>query len=141
MKVGLAQASHREDTVFRAIADPTRRAILNLLRSGSRPVKEIASGFSVSRPAISKHLRLLRKARLVGEHRQGRNRFYHLNPDPLADIDHWLGPYRTFWQVRLDRLKTYVESRQDQPGDGRGAKAAQPDGTSKKGEQTHDSEH
>jgi DNA-binding transcriptional ArsR family regulator len=95
---------------FSALADPTRRAVLDLLRQGSQPAGRIAQAFPVSRPAISKHLRLLRRAHLVREHREGRHRFYELNPAPLKAVDSWLEQYRTFWQTSLTSLKTFVES-------------------------------
>lgn len=83
--------------VFRAIADPTRRALLDRLRAGSRPVNELARDFKTSRPAISKHLRVLRQARLVSERREGRLRRYELTPAPLVDAFRWLESYRGFW--------------------------------------------
>jgi DNA-binding transcriptional ArsR family regulator len=98
-----------EDT-FSALADPTRRAVLELLRSGSRPAGQIARAFPVSRPAISKHLRLLRRAHLVQERKEGRHRFYQLNPEPLRAVDSWLEQYRMFWQTSLTNLKTFVEA-------------------------------
>jgi DNA-binding transcriptional ArsR family regulator len=96
--------------VFRALADPTRRAILDTLRSGRRPVGEIAERFPVSRPAVSRHLRVLRRARLVIEERRGRSRLYALNPEPLREVDRWLQEYRGFWTDTLSRLKSYVEA-------------------------------
>ncbi len=63
----------------------------------------------MSRPAVSKHLRLLRRAHLVREHREGRNRIYRLNPEPLKAVDSWLEHYRVFWQTNLNNLKTFVE--------------------------------
>jgi len=96
--------------VFRALSDPTRRAILDGLRTGRRPVGEIAARFPVSRPAISRHLRVLRRARLVLEERQGRVRWYALNAEPLRDVDRWLGEYRQFWTARLASLKRFVEA-------------------------------
>jgi len=96
--------------IFRALADPTRRAILDSLRGGERQVSLIASGFSVSRPAISKHLRVLRDAKLVTERRGGRQRIYELNAEPLRNLDIWLNEYRQFWATNLERLKQYVES-------------------------------
>jgi DNA-binding transcriptional ArsR family regulator len=96
--------------VFDAIADPTRRALLDLLRNGARQAGEIASAFPVSRPAISKHLRRLRSAQLVREHREGRNRVYQLNPEPLRAIDAWLDQYRAFWTMNLTNLKSFVEA-------------------------------
>ena len=76
--------------VFHAIADPTRRAILDRLRDGGKAVNEIAGRFDVSRPPISKHLGVLHEARLVTEAREGRNRVYRLNPEPLRELDRWL---------------------------------------------------
>jgi len=95
--------------VFDALADPTRRAVLDLLRRGSLPAGRIAQTFPVSRPAISKHLRLLRRAQLVREHREGRHRFYRLNPAPLKAVDSWLNQYRGFWQTGLTSPKAAVE--------------------------------
>jgi DNA-binding transcriptional ArsR family regulator len=98
------------ETTFGALADPTRRALLDLLRHGSLPAGRIALAFPVSRPAISKHLRVLRQARLVMEHREGRHRVYQLNAEPLKAVDSWLNQYRTFWHNRLSGLKVFVES-------------------------------
>jgi DNA-binding transcriptional ArsR family regulator len=97
------------DAAFAALADPTRRAVLDLLRAGMRPAGEIARSFTVSRPAISKHLRILRQAHLVEERREGRHRLYQLNPEPLKSVDSWLEEYRNFWTVNLERLKSFVE--------------------------------
>src|SRR5579864_2468317 len=80
----------RTQQVFKALADPTRREILSLLRQGEQPVNGIAGHFSMSRPAVSKHLRLLRDARLLSGRRQGRSRLYQLNPVPLREVDDWL---------------------------------------------------
>ena len=96
--------------VFSALADPTRRAVLDLLRQGSLPAGRIAQAFPVSRPAVSKHLRLLRRARLVQERRVGRNRLYQLNPLPLKTVDSWLSHYRSFWRSNLASLKTFAET-------------------------------
>jgi len=105
----VAVAADRD--VFQALADPTRRAILELLRAGSQPVNGIASGFPISRPAISKHLRILREADLVKEVKVGRNRLYELHAEPLRDIDEWLAHYRHMWQHQLRNLKRYVEQK------------------------------
>jgi DNA-binding transcriptional ArsR family regulator len=102
--------TYSSEATFQALADPTRRAVLDLLRRGSQPAGEIAGAFPVSRPAISKHLRLLRRAHLVREHREGRHRVYQLNPEPLRAIDSWLDQYRTFWKMNLTNLKTFVEA-------------------------------
>jgi DNA-binding transcriptional ArsR family regulator len=95
---------------FQALADPTRRAVLDLLRRGALPAGQIAREFPVSRPAISKHLRLLRRARLVEERREGRHRLYRLNAEPLRGVEEWLEQYRAFWQTSLTRLKAFVEA-------------------------------
>jgi DNA-binding transcriptional ArsR family regulator len=95
--------------VFQALADPTRRAILSVLRQGSQPVSSIAGEFPISRPAISKHLRILRQADLVTEIKVGRNRLYALNAGPLKDVDDWLELYRHMWQHQLRNLKRFVE--------------------------------
>jgi DNA-binding transcriptional ArsR family regulator len=100
---------HAEAT-FQALADPTRRAVLDLLRRGSQPAGQIAESFPVSRPAISKHLRLLRRAHLVREHREGRHRVYQLNPEPLRAVDSWIEQYRSFWSSSLANLKAFVET-------------------------------
>jgi DNA-binding transcriptional ArsR family regulator len=101
--------TYSPEVTFSALADPTRRAVLDLLRQGRQPAGQIAQAFPISRPAISKHLRLLRRAHLVNEHREGRNRFYHLNPEPLRAVDSWLEQYRSFWSTSLANLKTFVE--------------------------------
>ena len=98
------------EATFQALADPTRRAVLDLLRRGSQPAGQIAGACSVSRPAISKHLRLLRRAHLVREHREGRHRVYQLNPEPLRAVDSWLERYRSFWCANLTSLKAFVEA-------------------------------
>src|ERR1700728_4890861 len=98
------------EATFQALADPTRRAVLDMLRRGSQPAGNIAGAFPVSRPAISKHLRLLRRAHLVREHREGRNRVYQLNPEPLRAVDSWIEQYRVFWTANLNSLKAFVES-------------------------------
>jgi DNA-binding transcriptional ArsR family regulator len=103
-------ASQTSEATFQALADPTRRAVLDLLRRGSQPAGQIASAFPVSRPAISKHLRLLRRAHLVREHREGRNRVYQLNPQPLRAVDSWIEQYRVFWTQSLNDLKAFVEA-------------------------------
>jgi len=98
------------DAAFSALADPTRRAVLDLLRTGTRPAGDIARAFTVSRPAISKHLSILRRAHLVEERREGRHRLYQLNPEPLRAVDTWLDQYRQFWTASLNNLKAFVEA-------------------------------
>jgi DNA-binding transcriptional ArsR family regulator len=97
---------------FTAVADPTRRAILDRLRAGDAPVVEIAARFSMSRPAVSKHLRVLRDARLVRERRggtDGRQRIYQLTPGPLRQVLRWAQAYESFWPANLASLKRHLE--------------------------------
>lgn len=104
------QRSQR-NAVFRALADPTRREILSLLRSGRYTVGEIAGNFRTSRPAISKHLRVLRSAGLVVSHRDGTAQICRLNARPLRAIDEWLQDYQAFWGETMRSLKRYVEEK------------------------------
>jgi len=98
--------------VYRALADPTRRAILDLLRSGNQPVGAIARSFRISRPAISKHLSVLREANLVIETKEGRQRICELNGTPLNEVNNWLSRYEQFWKSNLQSLKKHVETRE-----------------------------
>lgn len=101
--------AHAHADVFRAVADPTRRAILDRLRAGPTPVNTLAGDFDQTRPAISKHLRVLREARLVSETRVGRERLYRLHPAPLQQVAGWIEGYRAFWLTNLTHLKRYLE--------------------------------
>lgn len=98
------------NAAFEALADPTRRAVLDLLREGGLAAGRIAEAFPVSRPAISRHLRVLRRAQLVAEQRSGRHRLYQLNAQPLAAVDEWLAGYRVFWRTQLTSLKAWAEA-------------------------------
>lgn len=115
--------TYSPEAAFHALADPTRRAVLDLLRQGIQPAGQIARAFPVSRPAISKHLRLLRRAHLVQERREGRNRLYQLNPEPLKAVDSWLQQYRVFWEANLNSLKTFVEAEYARETAGAGGRA------------------
>ena len=96
-------------TTFAALADPTRRAILARLAQGDASVKALAEPFALTQPAISKHLRVLRDAKLVYERRVGRERIYELDPRPLQKVAGWIEGYRGFWVVSLDNLKRRLE--------------------------------
>ena len=103
-------ASHADP--FLAVADPTRRAILDRLRVGEAPVTQLAAAFDMTRPAVSRHLRVLRDARLVCERRggeDGRQRIYQLTPGPLREVTQWAEGYNVFWRDGLSRLKRHVE--------------------------------
>jgi DNA-binding transcriptional ArsR family regulator len=97
------------DHVFAALADPTRRAILARLALGEATVNELVAPFALSQPTISKHLKVLERARLVSRGREAQFRPVRLNPAALAEADRWLGDYRRFWEESLDRLGDYVE--------------------------------
>ncbi len=119
-----------ESQVFRALADPSRRQILDRLLVADASVNELAEGFATTRPAISSHLRVLRKATLVVERREGRQRIYSLNPQPMSRADAWLGKYRAFWAARLHAVKMFVESEEGSED----ASNARPESESEKGE-------
>jgi DNA-binding transcriptional ArsR family regulator len=95
--------------VFQVIADPTRRALLDRLRTGEQPVKQLAEPFAMSLPAISQHLQILCEAGLVQMRKAGRQRLYRLNPEPLKQVSDWVGHYEQFWQEKLDALGNYLE--------------------------------
>jgi DNA-binding transcriptional ArsR family regulator len=94
--------------VFRAIADPTRRAILDRLARQNESVMELAKDFDMSLPAVSQHLKILQEARLVAGHREGRQIFYRLNPTPLAEVSRWMRSYERFWKTRLNALHHHL---------------------------------
>ena len=94
---------------YEAIADPTRRRILDLLHDQEMAAGQLASHFPVSRPAVSRHLRVLRRAGLVSEDRRGRRRIYCLNATPLREVSSWVQRYERFWREGLGTLKRYLE--------------------------------
>ena len=100
------------DSVFRAISDPTRRRILAILRDGHQSVGGIAQNFRMSRPAISKHLRLLHAAGLVSTRKEGTASICALNAESLRVVNDWLDDYRAFWGQSLESLKKYLEEKQ-----------------------------
>src|SRR4051794_6337099 len=95
--------------VFRAIADPTRRALLGRLAHGEASVGRLAESFEVSLPAISQHLKVLREVGLVAEKRVGRERRYRLRPEPLREVSDWLVHFEQFWLGKLDALSRHLE--------------------------------
>ena len=98
-------------SAFEALAEPTRRRIVELLADGERSAGEIASHFSTSRPGISRHLRVLHEHGLVTARQRGTRRLYSLDPAPLEEMDEWLERYRCFWTNRLDALDTEIRRR------------------------------
>jgi DNA-binding transcriptional ArsR family regulator len=96
---------------FEALADPTRRRIVELLAEGERSAGELASHFDAARPGVSRHLRVLREHGLVHARADGQRRLYSLDPGPLEELDGWLARYRGFWTNRLDALETEIRRR------------------------------
>ena len=103
------RVTYSSEATFHALADPTRRALLDLLRQGSQPAGQIASAFPVSRPAISKHLRLLHRAGLVETRKAGTASICTLSAQPLRMVDDWLNDYQKFWRESLASLKKHME--------------------------------
>jgi DNA-binding transcriptional ArsR family regulator len=101
-------ADDRLDATFAALADPTRRAILNRLLAGERSVGELAEPFRMSMPAVSKHLRVLERAGLVTQRRDAQWRRCRIEGGPLKEVSDWTAQYRRIWEERLDRLGEYV---------------------------------
>ncbi len=101
---------------FAALADPTRRAILARLASGEASVTELAEPFDMSLPAVSKHLKVLERAGLIGRNREAQWRRCRLEASPLRDVSQWIDQYREFWEERLDRLEAYLAELQAEAG-------------------------
>jgi DNA-binding transcriptional ArsR family regulator len=105
------QESDRDaNALFKAIADPSRRKILSLLEKRDLSLMEIESEFAMSRPAVIKHVRLLKACGLVEVRRDGRESIHHLNPGPLRGVRDWVEHFDIFWDKRLQRLKRQVEN-------------------------------
>jgi DNA-binding transcriptional ArsR family regulator len=99
----------REDTVFRALSDPSRRAILERLTRGESAVKDLTARFDISQPAVSQHLATLRHAGLVSERREGRLVYYRIEPKGLRPLVDWIAHYQAFWLDRLPRLEALLK--------------------------------
>ncbi len=97
--------------VFRALADPTRRAIISMLADGARPIADIAAEFQMTRPAVAKHLAILRDGDLIRVEPRGRERINHLNPRGLKTAARWINLFDRFWDDRLGKLKQVVEEK------------------------------
>jgi DNA-binding transcriptional ArsR family regulator len=108
MIVVVARAATTSD-VFNAIAEPQRRQILVLLRSGERPVTELADELGMSQPGTSKHLRVLREVGLVRDRKAGKHRLYGLDARGLRPVHEWTGGFEQFWNESFDRLDAYVQ--------------------------------
>ncbi|MDQ7906182.1 metalloregulator ArsR/SmtB family transcription factor [Phytohabitans sp. ZYX-F-186] len=97
-------------STFDVLAEPTRRRILDLLLERPRPVGELVERLGLTQPGTSKHLRVLREAGLVRVRQDAQRRWYELRPEPLAEIDTWLAPYRRLWSQSLDRLERHLDN-------------------------------
>ena len=101
-------------TAYAALAEPHRREILDLLRTGERSVGELVDHLPLTQPGVSKHLRVLREAGLVAARADGKHRRYALRAEPLAEVDAWLEPYRRLWAARLDALERHLDDMGEQ---------------------------
>jgi DNA-binding transcriptional ArsR family regulator len=104
-------------TIFEALADPTRRRILDLLRERPRLVGELADLLGISQPGVSKQLKVLREVELVAVRQDAQRHWYELRPEPLAEVDSWLGSYRHLWEARYDRLEDLLNELQHMEND------------------------
>ncbi|MFY0685160.1 MAG: winged helix-turn-helix transcriptional regulator [Balneola sp.] len=95
--------------VFQAIADPVRREIIEILSEEPLNLNTIAEKFDISRPAISRHIKILNECGLVAIEQQGRERFCIIKPDTLSEIANWIDPFRELWEERLDSFEVYLE--------------------------------
>jgi DNA-binding transcriptional ArsR family regulator len=102
------------ETTLQVIAEPRRQAILGLLREGELPVGELVRRLRMSQPLVSKHLRVLKDAGLVHVRADAQRRLYRIRPEPLAELDEWLAPYRELWTTSLDRLERHLERRRNE---------------------------
>ena len=110
-------APDRLSAVFSALADPTRRALLNRLRAGDASVLELAAPFPVSQPAISRHLKVLEQAGLISRKRQATTRYSHLEAEPLREATAWLATYEEYWEETHDRLDELLDRLQTDADD------------------------
>lgn len=108
----MSQAAPKHD-VYQAIADPTRRKLLSLLSNREMPVKEITGHFSMTRTAVSKHLRILEAAGLIRDRKVGRETRYRLDAEPLKELKDWLAYFDRFWENKLSMLQHYVEQQEE----------------------------
>jgi DNA-binding transcriptional ArsR family regulator len=105
-------------SVFGALADPTRRAILARLANGDLPVRDLAEPFPMSQPAVSRHLKVLEGAGLISRSRRATERLSHLEAEPLRDATVWLARYQAYWDERFEQLDALLAALQRQPGAG-----------------------
>jgi DNA-binding transcriptional ArsR family regulator len=98
-------------TTFQVLGDPSRHAIVEVLRSGERPVGQLVEHLSLSQPAVSKHLRVLKEAGIVEARSDAQRRLYRIRPQPFVELDAWLAGYRELWNEHLDQLEEHLDRR------------------------------
>jgi DNA-binding transcriptional ArsR family regulator len=100
-------------SIFEVLAEPSRREILDLLRTGERPVNDLVEQLRLTQPTVSKHLKVLRGAGLVEVRQDAQRRWYRLRLEPLTELDDWLAPYRRMWTSSLDALERHLDTMED----------------------------
>jgi DNA-binding transcriptional ArsR family regulator len=100
-------------TTLQVLAEPSRQAILDLLRDGELPVGELVARLNMSQPAVSKHLRVLKEAGMVDVRADAQRRLYRIRPEPLVELDGWLASYRKLWSARLDLLEEHLDRKRN----------------------------
>lgn len=103
----------RMASIFEVLAEPNRREILDLLRTGERPVNDLVEQLRLTQPTVSKHLKVLRGAGLVEVRQDAQRRWYRLRLEPLTELDDWLAPYRRMWTSSLDALERHLDTMED----------------------------
>ncbi|MEJ2090319.1 MAG: metalloregulator ArsR/SmtB family transcription factor [Gammaproteobacteria bacterium] len=103
-------------SAFAVLAEPNRRRLLDVLLGGPQPVSVLVEAIGMSQPVVSKHLRVLRDAGLVSVEPDGQRRLYSIRPQPLAEVDEWLEPYRRFWSDKLEALARHLDTTKDEEG-------------------------
>ncbi|MFG1496003.1 metalloregulator ArsR/SmtB family transcription factor [Saccharospirillum sp. HFRX-1] len=101
------------ETSFNVVAEPNRRAILDMLLDSERSVSEIEQALTLSQPSVSKHLRILREAGFVESRVEAQRRLYRLRPEPLMELDAWLAPFRRYWSAQIDKLEAHLDGLAD----------------------------
>ena len=124
----MERPTDRLDSVFGALADPTRRAILTRLREGEASVSELAAPFHVSQPAISRHLKVLEHAGLISRTRRKTARLSHLRAEPLRQATVWLAGYRDYWEQSYERLEELLAALQEQDQEADRSRPSDPTG-------------
>jgi DNA-binding transcriptional ArsR family regulator len=116
------------ESAFAVLAEPSRRALLNLLASSERSVGELERRLRMPQPSVSKHLRVLREAGFVESRVEAQRRVYRLRPEPLMEVDSWLAPFRRFWSAHVDALERHLDRMERQPAPKRRKRGARPEG-------------